>query len=50
MDESRLLETVLSYMKNWLMIRCDENEVTVLPAVGRLTGHYPQDFKGGMTD
>lgn len=50
MDENRLLETVLSYMKNWLMIRCDENEVTVLPAAGRLTGHYPQDFKGGMTD
>lgn len=50
MDESRLLETVLGYMKNWLMIRCDENEITVLPAAGRLAGFYPADFKGGIID
>lgn len=47
MDEEKLLETILEYMKSWMMLRCDGEEVTVLPAVGRITGYYPEDFKGG---
>lgn len=50
MDEDRLVETVLGYMKNWLMVRCGEKEITVLPAAGRLMGYYPADFKGGNRD
>lgn len=47
MDEEKLLETILEYMKSWMMLRCDGEELTVLPAVGRITGYYPKDFKGG---
>lgn len=47
MDEDRLFETVLEYMKKWMMLQCDEDEITVMPAVGRLTGCYPEDFEGG---
>lgn len=47
MDEDRLFERILDYMKNWLMIRCEGEQITILPAAGRLEGHYPDDFKGG---
>lgn len=46
MDEKKLLETVLTYMKNWMMVRCEEDRIIVLPAVGRLSGFYPEDFEG----
>lgn len=47
MDEDKLLDNVLKYMKDWLMLQCDEDEITILPAVGRMTGFYPEDFVGG---
>lgn len=47
MDEHRLVENVLEYMKNWMMIRYDETQVAILPSVGRCAGFYPDDFKGG---
>lgn len=47
MEEEKVLENVLEYMKNWLMLRIEEETITVLPAAGRLSGFYPQDFKGG---
>lgn len=47
MDEDRLVETVMEYMKNWLMIRCDEIQITIFPSVGRAAGFYPDDFEGG---
>ncbi|MCM1101770.1 MAG: TIGR02678 family protein [Acetatifactor muris] len=47
MDEDRLPDTVLEYMKNWMMLQCDGNEITILPAVGRIRGYYPKDFEGG---
>ena len=50
MDEDRLLETVLGYMKNWMMVRCEEEKITVLPSVGRAAGYYPDDFKGGTEE
>lgn len=49
MDEDRLSEVILGYMKNWLMIRCDGELLAVLPAAGRAAGFYPDDFKGGAT-
>ena len=50
MDEDRLLETILGYMKNWMMVRCEEDNITVLPSVGRAAGYYPDDFKGGTEE
>ncbi|MBS6196640.1 MAG: TIGR02678 family protein [Clostridiales bacterium] len=47
MDEHRLVENVLEYMKNWMMIRYNETQVEILPSVGRTAGFYPDDFKGG---
>ena len=47
MEETKLIETVRTYMENWMMIRWEENQVVILPAVGRLAGFYPKDFMGG---
>lgn len=47
MDEKRLVENVTEYMKEWLMIRCGEERITVFPSVGRAAGFYPADFEGG---
>lgn len=46
MDDGRLVDTVLKYMKDWMLVRCDGEWIIVLPAVGRLTGSYPADYKG----
>lgn len=47
MEADKLIETILAYMKNWLLIRCEETQIVILPSVGRLAGFYPDDFKGG---
>lgn len=46
MDEERLVETILQYMKNWMMVNCEGDRVVLLPAVGRLSGQYPADYRG----
>lgn len=46
MDNDRLVETVLKYMTDWMMVRSEEEWIIVLPAVGRLAGQYPSDYKG----
>lgn len=45
MEEKKLCETVMQYMKNWMMIRTEDAQVTILPGTGRMTGFYPEDFK-----
>ena len=47
MDEKKLLETILEYMEHWMMLVYDGDEITILPAVGRMKGIYPKDFEGG---
>lgn len=47
MDEDRLVETILKYMEDWMMADRRENQIVILPAVGRLAGQYPADYKGG---
>ena len=46
MDNDRLVETVLKYMMDWMTVRSEEEWIIVLPAVGRLAGQYPSDYKG----
>ncbi len=46
MDEAKLLETIMKYMEDWLMIRRGKEMVVICPAVGRLSGVYPDDFEG----
>ena len=47
MNEELLVENVLEYMKNWMMIRFFDEQIIILPAVGRTAGVYPEDFNGG---
>lgn len=47
MDKDRLVETILKYMKDWMLIRCEDETVIILPGAGRLTGQYPADYQGG---
>lgn len=44
MDEDKMVDSVKAYMKNWMMIREKEDEVMILPAVGKIVGFYPDDF------
>lgn len=50
MEKEKLIETVTVYMKNWMLLRCEENQIAILPSAGRTTGIYPEDFKGGTED
>ena len=36
----------VKYMTDWMMVRCEAEWIIVLPAVGRLAGQYPSDYKG----
>lgn len=47
MEEGHLVETILEYMNNWLMIRRNETGITIFPSAGRTAGVYPDDFEGG---
>lgn len=40
MEFTKLENTVLSYMEGWMFITTQENEITILPSVGKLTGKY----------
>ena len=45
MSEEKLVDTIKDYMKKWLFIREEEDEIVILPAVGKQAGFYPEDFK-----
>ncbi len=47
-DEKKLLETIVKYMEDWLMIRCENEQIVIYPVTGRLSGVYPDDFKGDV--
>ncbi|HJC15681.1 MAG TPA: TIGR02678 family protein [Candidatus Fusicatenibacter intestinigallinarum] len=47
MDEEKLLERILQYMKDWMLLRLEDEHVILLPAVGKLKGYYPKDYTGG---
>lgn len=45
-EERKLVETICQYMEDWMMLSCERDMMIILPAVGRVTGYYPADFKG----
>lgn len=47
MDDEKLLNRILSYMKDWMMLKEEEERVILMPAAGKLEGYYPQDYTGG---
>lgn len=44
MAKEKLLRGVLEYMKNWMLLKVVDDQVILLPAVGRTAGVYPEDF------
>ncbi|WP_427338266.1 TIGR02678 family protein [Caloranaerobacter sp. DY30410] len=46
MKLEKLSKEVINYMKNFSMLRIDEdnNEIIILPLVGKIVGDYPKDF------
>ncbi|MDO5809019.1 MAG: TIGR02678 family protein [Lachnospiraceae bacterium] len=44
MEKEKLLRGVLEYMKNWMLLKVVDDQVILLPAVGRTAGVYPEDF------
>lgn len=46
MDEGKLADTVINYMKDWMFIRESNGMIIILPAVGKQVGFYPEDFEG----
>lgn len=49
-EDTKLVDTVTNYMKNWMLLREDEGTVIILPAAGRQAGFYPKDFEEAETD
>ncbi len=44
MEDEKLLTSVISYMKSWMMIdECGE-ELVIYPAAGKMIGSYPAEF------
>lgn len=46
MDEGKLADTVINYMKDWMFIRESNGMIIIFPAVGKQAGFYPEDFEG----
>lgn len=44
MEKEKLLRGVLEYMKNWMLLKVVDDQIILLPAVGRTAGVYPEDF------
>lgn len=45
MADEKLIDTVTTYMKNWMMICENDSEIVIMPAAGRQCGFYPKDFE-----
>ena len=44
MEPEKLLKQVKTYMESWMMIRCSNGTVQILPGAGKVTGFYPEDY------
>lgn len=48
MPEGEFVKIILEEMERWMFLRKDDfQEVKICPAVGKLRGHYPDDYVGG---
>lgn len=45
MEEGKLAEAVLSYMKGWMMVEEQGEQILICPAAGKTEGCYPEDFQ-----
>ena len=44
MEEEKLLDAILTYMKDWMMLEEKGEQIVILPGAGRLAGRYPEVF------
>ena len=44
MEEEKLLENLTRYMRDWMLLREEGEQMILLPACGKLRGFYPEDF------
>lgn len=45
MEWEKLVQTVETYMENWMLLRREGKQICVYPSVGKLTGFYPPDYE-----
>jgi uncharacterized protein (TIGR02678 family) len=45
MELDKLIAEVVDYMEQWMMLKIDNNEFMLYPAIGKFVGKYPKDFK-----
>lgn len=50
MDEEKLIRTVEGYMERWMLLKTEGNRILFYPAVGKLSGFYPEDYVNGRGD
>lgn len=52
MPEGEFVREIMNEMEKWTFIRkrLEEHQVVIYPLSGKITGHYPKDYAGGMAD
>lgn len=48
--EEGLLEKLIAFLKDWMLIRVEADGVVLYPAVGAFVGSYPSDYKQEVRD
>jgi len=41
----KLCDQLEEYMESWSLLRPEKDRIIILPAAGKISGHYPQDYK-----
>lgn len=44
MEPDKLLRQVKDYMKSWMMLKQNGRRIRILPAAGKITGFYPEEY------
>lgn len=45
-DEEKYVENIKEFMKSYYMVRIHDSSVELMPLIGKITGMYPEDYKG----
>lgn len=45
MNLDKLVEEIILYMENWMLLSKSEEGMVLYPAIGKIVGRYPRDFK-----
>ncbi|WP_160692665.1 TIGR02678 family protein [Clostridium sp. C2-6-12] len=50
MDMDKIVGLITSYMEKWMLLSADGDDINIYPAVGKITGIYPKNFKLGIRE